>query len=465
MYEPHTHVLALASVLALGIGGGVGTAHAQAPSATGLSGHEQYDQVYWSRPHNTYERSHFGRLNDALDAGFRAIEIDIHESVSAGSLRQFPVKHDEGDSNTGNNCRGGAGGYLRDCLLDVRAWSDAHPGHDPIAVQVDLKVGVWNTFTGWPAGELQELNRQVWEVLGSRLFSPEELRAWTGYASLRTGVAAVGWPSVAALEGRVIVEIMGGPIGDKNDTQEEYVMLHGSGMGAFVCPNASEPGDFHWYGNADDFDDPATNQWVVCGNVEAKKYWKDIAASADDSRQLMNLWGGSGFDQFHLMYLAVGWGASMISREAGAHSFGGKIPFNGVRRSVPVVFSMVNVNSGKCTDISGARYSNGTDIVQHTCHYGANQTWIYSDETQLRAQGNDDYCYDIDGGDGGQQDRHHIWDCDGGASEKWRLQPNGSFVGMNNRCIDVPSSSTSNGVQLWHYTCNGTNAQRFYLVP
>ena len=51
-----------------------------------------------------------------------------------------------------------------------------------------------------------------------------------------------------------------------------------------------------------------------------------------------------------------------------------------------------------------------------------------------------------------------------GASEKWRLQPNGSFVGMNGRCMDVPNGSTANGVQLWHHDCNGTNAQRFHLT-
>lgn len=452
--------LALAGILAIGAVHGAGTAHAQAPNATGLSWSDQYDDVYWSRPHNTYERSFFSRLSDPLDIGFRSIEIDIHEYV--GSAKEFPVKHDSGASDTGNNCRGGAGGYLRDCLRDVRAWSDAHPGHEPITVQVDLKVGFWNSTTGWSASQLQELDRQVAEILGTRLYRPENLRAWTGYSSLRQGVAAVGWPAVSALQGKVIVTIMGGPIGDKNDTQEEYVMLHGSQAHAFVCPNASIAGDFHWYGNADDFDDPNTNKWVVCGNVEAVKYWKDVAASAHASRQLMNLWGGSGFDQFHLMYLAVGWGASMISRE-NTDGFQGKLPYNGVRRSVPVVFSLVNVNSGKCADIQGANYSNGADINQYTCHFGANQTWIYSDETQLRAQGNSKYCYDIEGGNGNLQDKHHIWDCDGGSSEKWKLQPNGSFVGMNGRCIDVPYSSTSNGVRLWHYTCNGSTAQRFSL--
>jgi hypothetical protein len=48
------------------------------------------------------------------------------------------------------------------------------------------------------------------------------------------------------------------------------------------------------------------------------------------------------------------------------------------------------------------------------------------------------------------------------------LQSNGyyNFVADNSGlCVDTPGASTASGVQLQQYTCNGTGAQEFTLVP
>ncbi|MCY1054911.1 Ca2+-dependent phosphoinositide-specific phospholipase C [Nannocystis sp. SCPEA4] len=436
------------------------TARADAPSALGWTWNDAYNDVYFARPHNTYQREHFGSLDWALWGGFHALELDIHESKLVGGVPQFPVKHDSWNSDTGNNCRWGAGGYLRDCLNDIRNWSDYNPGHLPITVQIDLKA---ISPYAWGDAQYDELHAQVAQVLGNKLYRPNDLRAWTGYDSLRQGVYTYGWPSLGALQGKVIVLIMGGPLGDKNDMQENYVRRYNYNANFFVCPNADSPADFDWWGNANDFDEYGTNKWVVCGNVGSPSGWHNVAARADDNRQLMNLWSGSyEHDLFHRMYLAIGWGASMISR-GNAETFGGKLPLVGLRRSVPVEFEIVNDNSNKCLDVWNGSYQNGSDIIQWSCNGDPNQTWIYTGETQLRSLGNSAYCYDIDGGDGDLEDRHHIWKCDGGESEKWRLDQYGSFVGMKGRCMDVPNSSVNDGVQLWHYDCNGSGAQRFHL--
>ncbi len=436
-----------------------GVAAADAPSALGVWWSDAYNDVYFARPHNTYQRS--GTLAQALTDGFSAIELDIHEFKTVAGVAQFPVKHSILQSDTGNNCRGGQGGFLRDCLQDVRAWSDAHPGHLPITVQIDLKA---ISPYAWGDAQYDELHAQVAQVLGSKLYRPGELRAWTARDSIREGVYFNGWPSLAALQGRVIVQIMGGPTGDKNDMMENYVRRWHVAANFFVCPNADSPADFDWWGHANDFDEYETNKWVVCGNVGAPTGWHDIAARADANRQLMNLWSSSyEHDEFYRMYLAIGWGASMISRGT-ADTFGGKLPLVGLRGSVPVEFEIINDNSNKCIDVWNGGYANGTDIIQWSCNGDPNQTWIYTGETQLRSQGNTAYCYDIDGGDGDLEDRHHIWKCDGGESEKWRLQWNGAFIGKQGRCMDVPNSSTADGVQLWHYDCNWSGAQRFHLA-
>jgi hypothetical protein len=441
---------AVAAALLLSAG-----ASAEVPAGQPLAGTTSYNAAYWSRPHNTYEKAHFARLTDVLDRGNQVVEIDIYDESG------FPVKHDPGDSSTDNNCKAGAGGLLQDCLRDIKAWSDAHPGHLPITVQFDLKpsLGLW----GWDAGYMSALNTLVANEFGAKVYKPETLRSFTGYASLREGVYRAGWPTVDALRGKILVLMMGGPIGDKNDTQEEYVNQFGSAAQIFVCPEAHEPNDFYWSGNADDFDDANTNKWVVCGNHEAVQYWYKDTLTAQQNGQIVNLWSSSEnqFDAFQQMYLAIGWGASMISRES-LDTFSGKLPVNGVRRSVPTGFNLRSAQSGYCVEIQSGLYANGSDLNQRPCTGGVPQQWIYSDETQLRAVGNAEYCFDIDGGNGNNGDKLHIWDCDGGSSEKWQLQPDGRLIGMNGRCADVVDNT--NGTRLQIRNCTGGASQRFDII-
>jgi hypothetical protein len=426
------------------------------PNAQALTGSIAYNAAYWSRPHNTYERAHFARLTDALDRGNQVVELDIYDT---GNLA---VRHDWdfGSSAVNNNCNGGAGGVLRDCLRDIRAWSDAHPGHLPITVQFDLKptTGLW----GWGSGTMAAMDATVAQEFGAKVYQPEALRAFTGYASLREGVYRAGWPSVDALRDRIIVQMMGGPIGDKNDTQEEYINQFGAGAHIFVCPEAHEPKHFYWNSVAKDFDDPNTNKWVVCGNQKNDKYWYKDTLTAQQNGQLVNLWSDpdSLFDNFNQMYLAVGWGASMISHDS-LETWGGKLPLNGIRRSVPTGFTLSSELTGLCVEIQSGVYGNGSDLNQFSCTDSLQQQWHYSDETQLRAVGNDKYCFDINGGDGNNGDQLHIWDCDGGSSEKWQLQTDGRLVGMNNRCADVVNTNFGNRLQI--RDCNGGASQRFRL--
>ncbi|MGK9167412.1 ricin-type beta-trefoil lectin domain protein [Inquilinus limosus] len=424
------------------------------PNAQPLLGTTPYNAAYWSRPHNAYERSQFARLTDALDRGNQVIELDVYDNSG------LPVRHDWNGSNTDNNCRGGAGGMLRDCLRDIKAWSDAHPGHLPITIQLDLKPseGLW----GWGGQFMAALDSTVIQELGLKLYRPEVLRTYTGYASLREGVYRVGWPTVDALRGRIIVLMMGGPIGDKNDTQEEYVKQFGANAHIFVCPEAHIPTDFVWSSPANDFDDPATNQWVVCGNMKELKYWYRNTITAQQNGQLVNLWSDDHwqFDAYHQMYLAVGWGASMISRES-VETWGGKLPLNGVRRSVPTRFTLSSEHSGYCVEIQSGVYGNGSDLNQFSCTDAVPQQWIYSDETQLQAVGNHKYCFDIEGGDGNNGDQLHIWDCDGGASEKWQLQPDGRLIGMNGRCADVVDTVLGRRLQIRN--CTGAASQSFRI--
>lgn len=414
-------------------------------------------QDYWSRPHNTYEKSNYPYLLKALEEGHRVIELDVYDQ---GNL---VVKHNPHDSNTSNNCRGGNGGTLRECLKDIKIWNDFNPQVRPIVVQLDLKTD--DLVGGWGGSRLAELNAAVFEELNGngKLYTPEQLRLWTGYGSIREGVYRNGWPNIHILRGKILVTMMGGPLGRKNQMMQSYVRTYGGWAGMFVCPEVSEPKHFYWNGNAKDFTNSWANGWVVCGNQQAVKYWYKNTSTAKANSQLVNLWHSDHnyFEAFHNMYLAAGWGASFISRQS-RHNFNGKVHNDGERRTAWVGFQLRNDQSGMCAQMDS--YGNGTAIIQRPCNNSlVSQQWHYSDETQLRPVGGNAFCLDINGGNGNNNDRLHLWNCDGGASEKWHLREDGRFVGMNGRCMDAVDNN--NGTQWQLRNCSGGASQRFTNVP
>ncbi len=62
-----------------------------------------------------------------------------------------------------------------------------------------------------------------------------------------------------------------------------------------------------------------------------------------------------------------------------------------------------------------------------------------------------------------------LWAYGGGNNQQWQPVAEGSgwyhFVNRNSgKCLDTPSASTADSVQLQQYTCNGTAAQSFRLA-
>src|SRR5207244_2045267 len=72
--------------------------------------------------------------------------------------------------------------------------------------------------------------------------------------------------------------------------------------------------------------------------------------------------------------------------------------------------------------------------------------------------------YTADGG------RLQLWTYGGGANQDWLpvAESGGTyhFVSRNSgKCLDVPSASTADSVQLQQWACNGTAAQSFSVSP
>lgn len=139
-----------------------------------------------------------------------------------------------------------------------------------------------------------------------------------------------------------------------------------------------------------------------------------------------------------------------------------------------VWYNVVNQNSGACVDATGRGTTNGTTVQQWACGNAQfNQEWQFqptdSGFFKVVNRNAPAEAWDVLNVGTTNSSLIQLWNPGGGTNQQW--QPvslgNGTFklVGRGSgRCLDVPSASTANGVQLQIFDCNGTAAQAWRLV-
>ena len=96
--------------------------------------------------------------------------------------------------------------------------------------------------------------------------------------------------------------------------------------------------------------------------------------------------------------------------------------------------------------------------IRDSCNTGTNQQWTSTAAGELRVYGNK--CLDAAGTGNGA--RVQIYSCWGGANQQWRLNSDGSIVGVQSGlCLDAVGNGTANGTQIQLYTCSGGSNQRW----
>jgi len=137
-------------------------------------------------------------------------------------------------------------------------------------------------------------------------------------------------------------------------------------------------------------------------------------------------------------------------------------------------YTVVNVGSGKCVDARSAATANGTAVQQYSCNSSTAQEWEFQatsngyyqvDNNNLASQ-----AWDVTNVSTADSATIQLWAYGGGNNQQWQPVANSDgsyhFVNLNSgKCLDTPSASTADSVQLDQYTCNGTNAQNFQLNP
>nr|WSY58089.1 RICIN domain-containing protein [Streptomyces sp. NBC_00886] len=146
---------------------------------------------------------------------------------------------------------------------------------------------------------------------------------------------------------------------------------------------------------------------------------------------------------------------------------------NTAAAAIPTGYTtVVNKGSGKCVDARSAASADGTAVQQYTCNGSTAQNWqlVATSDGYYRVNSNLNAAeaWDVTGVSTADSALIQLWTYSGGNNQQWLpvAEADGAyhFVNRNSgKCLDVPSASTADSVQLAQYTCNGTAAQSFTL--
>jgi YD repeat-containing protein len=122
--------------------------------------------------------------------------------------------------------------------------------------------------------------------------------------------------------------------------------------------------------------------------------------------------------------------------------------------------------SGKCLDVSGAGTANGTNVQLWTCNAGPAQIWLRTPDGGLRNP-NSNRCLDLSFAGSINGTNVQIYDCNAGPAQVWQPQPDGTLLNPQAgiRCADVSNGGTANGTVVWTWTCNDGLAQTWQPQP
>ena len=123
---------------------------------------------------------------------------------------------------------------------------------------------------------------------------------------------------------------------------------------------------------------------------------------------------------------------------------------------------IVGQQSGRCIDINASTTTNGTQAQLWDCNGGANQRWTYTSGKQVMVYGNK--CLDASGQGAGSGTPVVIWDCTGQSNQQWNLNANGTITGaQSGLCLDATGANTANGTKIELWSCTGGSNQRWSL--
>ncbi len=152
-------------------------------------------------------------LPDQFDLGVRQIELDVYADPAGGTYAHAPALEALGIPPPDQKVMQAPGfkvmheAYIDThstcltfvlCLREVKTWSDAHPGHVPLMIDVEMKDAVVTPQT------FDALDAEIRSVLSpDALITPDDVRG--SDPSLGHAVRTRGWPTLGAGRGRIML--------------------------------------------------------------------------------------------------------------------------------------------------------------------------------------------------------------------------------------------------------------------
>jgi hypothetical protein len=202
------------------------------------------------------EYSH-SSLSEQLTLGLRGLEIDIYADAKGGKYAHpkglewqgqgaqvapydaegvmnepgFKVFHVP-DIDFRSNCL-----TFKNCLAELKSWSDAHPNHAPIFITMnakddEIKKPGFTVPEKFTAETFDQLDKVITEALGSqRLITPDKVRG--KYSTLEQAVLSGQWPTLKAARGKFVFVL--DEVGEK---RAAYMQGHPSLKGRTLFANA-----------------------------------------------------------------------------------------------------------------------------------------------------------------------------------------------------------------------------------
>jgi hypothetical protein len=150
---------------------------------------------------DTYADPTGGRFaNPKLNAnfGFHDPELD-YDALAQPGFKVFHIV----DIDQRSRCTS-----LVLCLTLMKDWSDAHPGHLPIVINIELEESalpaplIGTPVLPFDSARFDALDATIRSVVGDRLITPDDVRG--SAPDLRTAVTTTGWPTLAASRGKFL---------------------------------------------------------------------------------------------------------------------------------------------------------------------------------------------------------------------------------------------------------------------
>jgi hypothetical protein len=164
-------------------------------------------------------------IPDQLAAGIRTFELDTYADPTGGRFDNPKLNANVGfhdpqldyaalqepgfkvfhivDVDQRSRCA-----TLHLCLQQIRDWSDAHPGHLPIVINIELEQSalpsplVGTSVLPYDGPMFDQLDAAFRADLGDRLITPDDVRG--SAPDLHTAITTTGWPTLAASRGKVL---------------------------------------------------------------------------------------------------------------------------------------------------------------------------------------------------------------------------------------------------------------------